>query len=1352
MAQPPRLNGAVVAVHGATGPHGVGFLATEDVVITCAHVVCQALGLPLDHSEKPEDPVTLEFLLLDGCRVGAEVAVWRPRGGEKPDDIAVLRLTGSPPEGAEPTRLSPADDLWGHQVAAFGVPKDNEKDGAWATGELRGKRAGGLIQVDDNRTTGFTIQQGFSGSPVWDEEAGGVVGMVISAGQRRRFACIVPTSALTDLWPPASLPPSPYRGLLSFREEDATLYYGRDGLADTLAEEVRARRVTVVVGPSGYGKSSLVAAGVLPRLRDRPELSVAGPIRPRGNPAHEVAGALLELLQPAATPAQQLADRPAMAEMIADGRLDEVVGRLLDRTGAGELLLIIDQLEEALDRGSAAVAALAPVIRCAFAPESRLRVLLVIRSDFLDRALAKPELAEGLREACTVGAMTREQLHAAVTGPLRDGVTFETGLDELIVAEVADAPGQLPLLQSVLDQLWQRQERGKLTHRAYADLGGVSGALARYAEKKGWLELAPDDRAVARQLFMRLVRIAPDLPTTRRPVRRDQLDEREWRLAQRLVAARLLVSGRRETVELAHEALISHWDRLRDWIDEDREFRVWHEGIQEQADRWQRGGRWAKDLLKKPALPHAEHWLRTRPDDLNPNERTLVRRSLRARRAKWRRTGIAVAVVVALFAGYLADLHYKWLPMFFGNPAEQLALDVGNDPSVTDTVLLRTIAAYNTDPDNAATISELYDRYEDTRLVTRVLTDPRPNVRIDEVVASVDGHMMVTRSAAGATLWHERDGQMVWTKLRAPAPDDIAVTTDGVLVALAGDRRVRLFDDRGRKINDFPVQQPDDGAPARMTVAVTTGMVASWSSDDSAVRVWDVAGQEIGSLPVGKASRLRMWFAGDHHTLIIWTAESAEVRAWNPTTKTGEHIADASRMAVMNATGDTLVTCHVDGEEPSMRIQKLTVPGHSVESRNMYAGCGNTVMIDPSGQYLSISSASSGAVYDLPELRAIANYSVAGPPTVERTAPLLLPGPGGLMIVHLSGPSVLMYSIRFGYLETYPHTLDAGAISSDGSRLATVAAYEDESLIALWGGHSHEVVKGVRTPGEARSIEFDSSSRYLVVTFTERHDIEIYAVPSLELLHTIPLPASERLAPPLVRLDGRGHLVASHGNEISRWELATGKQVGMPLRADAPEGQLGATVFTVTPDSGQVVAVSADGRGLVVWNLSSHLPPRHVRVDGVTLTGVLGTPWPETVLVLRSDISSSVLELWNIARPEPTRTVLEEDLIFSYSIGNLKKSVGFTRDRIIRVDSRKLRTWSPTGVLHGGEIDIYADSEPLAVEGMTVLWDNDYGDPAADLMEPDRWRDRLCDVLGTPDPAQVADLPAGIDTDNLCPA
>ena len=1346
-----RQAGSVVAVHGErSGPYGVGFLASEDTLVTCAHVVCEALGLSSDHPDPPEGSVTLEFLLLAGrTRITARVVTWRANGGEKPDDIAVLRLDGQPPAGAEPVRLMVETDLWNHRVAAFGVPRDNEQDGAWATGELRGHRAGGLIQVDDDHPeSGFTIQQGFSGSPVWDEKAGGVVGMVISASQRRKFACIVPTAALLDVLPSARTA-NPYRGLLSFREKDAELFFGRDALADTLAEKVRTRRVTVVVGPSGFGKSSLVAAGVLPRLRKRPELAVAGPIRPRGDPANEIAGAFVELLQPDDTPTQQLADRPAMAEMIAGGRLDEVVGKRLDRDDATEVLLIIDQLEEALDRGSEAVTALAPVIAGASALESRFRVLLVIRSDFLDRALAHPELAVGMREVSTVGAMTREQLHDAVAGPLRDGVAFETGLDQLIVAEVATAPGQLPLLQSVLDQLWRQQEAGKLTHRAYTTLGGVSGALARYAEQKGWRELEEGDRAVAKRLFMRLVRVDPDLPATRRPVRRNQIGAKEWRLAQRLVNARLLVSGRLETVELAHEALITHWDRLRGWIERDREFRVWKEGFQELAARVQKnsaGGR--RNLLDRAEVNRAKAWQRTRPDDFAESERTLIRKSLWAWRTRWLKP-VATVLVPTLFAGYL-----WWAGAFDsngGDPGEKLAMDLSSTEPTTDAVLQKTIAAYDTSPDNEYTVRELFDRYEATRGLAAVLTEPRENVRVEGVAASADGRVVVARSAAGATLWRGAGRRMVPADLHVPPPDDVSMTADGRVVALAGDGRVRLFDDRGRPTRDFAVPGPRGGAPsARMVVAVAGGMVATWRSDEPAVRLWDLAGRSRGSLPVGKVTGLRMWFAADHRTMVTWTAESGEVRTWDMTTRTSRRMTDVSHAAAVNAAGDTLASCQVTGDKTLVRVHKLDGTGEVTELSWDGRYC-RYLTIDPSGRYLSFPYYDLAYVYDVATERTVATYQM--PDSAEdMVEPVLTTSRGGVRAVHPAGPSTLVYDVPFGSLDTYPAEPAIAATSRDGDRIATVTVIDDHTNVTLWDGRSHRFVAEATTSGEPASVEFDASGRYLVVAFTDRHDVEIRAVPSMALLHTISLPAAANVAPPEVHLDERGHVLASHAGEIGSWDLATGERAGRAVPAAGPRSGRGTTSFAVSPEGDQVIAVSPDGRGLDKWNLAANLS-WHVSLGKERVAGVVGTPWPERVLVLRQpDNDSTRLELWDLTKSRPTDKVLLSELGGDYTVKDLRASVGFDReqDRIVHV-SGQIDTWYGSGDAYTTLQYSYAGRTPLDVLGTTTTLV--YADSVqAITLEPDRWRDRLCDLAGRPDHmADLPDIPDGVRTTDLCP-
>ncbi|WP_158842049.1 S1 family peptidase [Saccharothrix deserti] len=472
-------------LNGRSQPVGVAFLVDTAAgvrILTCEHV----LG---------DDPV---FTTFDGVhRVPAELV-------DSEDDLASLRPLGPLPAGTTTLRLTPTDP-WNGEVRCFGFPAGYD-DGVWATGRLSGRQGGGLVLVEDDRTTGFAVQQGFSGGPAWDPETRSAVGMVVSVSKRasRRTAFLVPAATLLDRWPAAGPPPSPYRGLKSFREQDAELFHGRDELAEAVAAKVLAERVVALVGPSGRGKSSLIFAGVVPRLRARGELTIVS-VRPRGDALGARAGALVDVLEPDLTETARLAQRPALAEVIAAGRLAEVVDRVLAKTGDAELLVIVDQVEEALAQNDHDTADVLGALA-----DAPVRLLVAIRSDFLDRALDRPELARVLRSCDTVGAMTADQLRAAVTGPLPPDVRLEGDLATRIVDDVRLAPGRLPLLQVALDKLWDKQVGGLLTHAAYDELGGVAGAVARYAEQEVWSRLSEAERAVAPGLFLRLVRTAPD--------------------------------------------------------------------------------------------------------------------------------------------------------------------------------------------------------------------------------------------------------------------------------------------------------------------------------------------------------------------------------------------------------------------------------------------------------------------------------------------------------------------------------------------------------------------------------------------------------------------------------------------------------------------------------------------------------------------------------------------------------------------------------------------------------------------------------------------------------------------------
>jgi hypothetical protein len=200
-----ELKPCVVRIRRTTGEVvGAGFLVGEKHILTCAHVVAAALGIAQDHVDQPEDSVQLDFpLLAPGKKLTAQVVVWQPpRPSGHGGDIAGLELDALPPPEASPARLVAAENLWGHFFRALGFPRGNE-GGTWASGILLDRQAASWVQIEDVKETGYRVQPGFSGTPVWDDDLEGVVGMVMVAEARPEIkaAFVIPTDVLLESWP-----------------------------------------------------------------------------------------------------------------------------------------------------------------------------------------------------------------------------------------------------------------------------------------------------------------------------------------------------------------------------------------------------------------------------------------------------------------------------------------------------------------------------------------------------------------------------------------------------------------------------------------------------------------------------------------------------------------------------------------------------------------------------------------------------------------------------------------------------------------------------------------------------------------------------------------------------------------------------------------------------------------------------------------------------------------------------------------------------------------------------------------------------------------------------------------------
>ena len=419
------------------------------------------------------------------------------------------------------------------------------------------------------------------------------------------------------------LPPleaCPYRGLEYFDVPHAGDYFGREAMVAKLIDRLREANFVAVVGPSGCGKSSLVRAGLIPALRrgDLPggegwEVDV---FRPGADPLRSLALPLAARLAPELSPVDRLAETRKLAEHLAAGTvpIGDVLAQLRQqRPDLPRLVLIADQFEEAFTLcgdDKLRQAFFSALLQAAETPW--LTVILTLRADFFGRVLADERLGPRVdRGLVNVLPMTAAERRAAIEQPaLRAGRTFEEGLVERILAAVEDAPGDLPLLEFALTELWARQTgNGLLTHAAYEAIGEVRGAIAQRADST-LAGFNPDQREAVRTIFTRLVQVArPEegAEDTRRRINLEELAPQTAALAQQLADARLLVTGRdpdsgEETIEVAHEALIRGWQQLREWLNSDREFLLWRQRLRTLADIWDGSGRSEGALLRDALL------------------------------------------------------------------------------------------------------------------------------------------------------------------------------------------------------------------------------------------------------------------------------------------------------------------------------------------------------------------------------------------------------------------------------------------------------------------------------------------------------------------------------------------------------------------------------------------------------------------------------------------------------------------------------------------------------------------------------------------------------------------------------
>ncbi|MGZ4214164.1 MAG: nSTAND1 domain-containing NTPase, partial [Actinomycetota bacterium] len=441
----------------------------------------------------------------------------------------------------------------------------------------------------------------------------------------------------------------PYKGLAPFDEEDAAYFFGRERLVGELAARTVGVGLLGVIGASGSGKSSVVRAGLVPSLHAD---LLPGSARWRA-----------VVMRPGDDPAGTLRD--ALGGITLEAAVDQA-------DPDQRLVLIVDQFEEVftLVEDDEARATFLDAITSVIERPDRVIVVLVMRDDFYGRCAPHEQLARALSaNHVLVAPMGRDEMRRAIELPARRArLHVEAALVDALIGEAGDEPGSLPLLSTAMAELWAARSDGWMRMESYEETGGLRGAIARLAEES-FARLSPPEQEAARAMLLRLTGSGEGATVTRRRASLDEFDlgrhPETQAVLDRFTQDRLLTMSE-GSVEVAHEALLREWPRLREWLEEDVQGRQLRLHLTEAAKQWDASGRELGELYRGARLSSALDWTTLHGRELNELEQLFVTESRQAseheierqrrtnRRLRGLLSGVAVFLVLALIAGVLA--------------------------------------------------------------------------------------------------------------------------------------------------------------------------------------------------------------------------------------------------------------------------------------------------------------------------------------------------------------------------------------------------------------------------------------------------------------------------------------------------------------------------------------------------------------------------------------------------------------------------------------------------------------------------------------------------------------------------
>jgi WD40 repeat protein len=1049
----------------------------------------------------------------------------------------------------------------------------------------------------------------------------------------------------------------PYKGLYYFDENDAEMFFGREDLTAALVEKLVTNvqadhRFLAIIGASGSGKSSLVRAGLIPSLRWQ-QPSSGWPVivmTPTAHPFEALADAINIQTAPLRSSQEMVKDIANHAH-----GLEQALVNYTRVSGAANILLVVDQFEELFTLCSdekEQAAFVNNLLTAALHPGGVVIVLVVMRADFYAHCARYDTLRQALSQhQVYIGPMTDGELRRAIEEPAQAGQwELEPGLTDLLLHDIgadrdqAPEPGALPLLSHALLETWRRRRGRTLTLSGYTVSGGVQGAITETAEAVFYDQLEPEERDIARQIFLRLTALGDEASTadTRRSVSFDELsfkqtDQQTVQVVLKTLADARLVTIDQETAEVAHEALIRAWPTLRNWLEEDREGLRLHRHLTESAKEWEASGRDESILFRGARLAQAQEWSSCHSDDLNLLERSFLeasqaqaekeaadreaqrQRELEAARQladaeraradeqsvanRRLRQRAAFLVGISVVAGLLAIAAF-----LFGQRAitaeqlsvsRELAAAAGTNLSVDpERSVLLALQALST-----ADTLEARNALHQALPELHVLRTIRAHDQAPGVAYSPDGTRLASIGTNSmAIIWDVASGEQLMKVSAEPgdAGFSVAFSPDGKLLATGWSTKVVVWD--AATGQEVATLDGDLSGPTIVRLSFSPdGQYLAVANMDGVPKVWDIKNQiEIFSLEGHEVMSDGIAYSPDGGRLATGD-ESGVIKVWDA--QSGQELSSFGQGGVIHSVvfspdGKRLASANEDG---TLTVWDA-ITGEALLELPRMSGLYDVAFMPDNQRIVTAHQDGAAHIWDVntgAKLLTLAGHvstvvSVASSPDGNQVA---TGGYDGSVRIWDTAPGKELLTVA-------AHTDQAYEVSysPDGSRQATVGM---DGIVNVWDPTSGELLLSMAPGSPLTSLAYSPDGERLAVGGA---DGMVYLLDSSTGLVEMTLPAHQALVGGVTFSPGGGRLVTVGWDGLAKvWDLASQSEiVTFSAHADSFPGDPLLFGAAFSPDGEQVF--SAGEFHARQWETTTGQEIRTYPVEGREVYGMALSP------------------------------------------------------------------------------------------------------------------------------------------------